>query len=87
MFLEEMNMFERISVDPKVCHGKPVIKGTRILVSNILGYLANGSTFEDVVKDYPQIKKKIFSILFLSAVFCLLLEAYHTILKHHEFFS
>ena len=58
MLLEEMKMFERISVDPKVCHGKPVIKGTRILVSNILGYLANGSTFEDVVKDYPQIKKE-----------------------------
>ncbi len=58
MLLEEMKMFERISVDPKVCHGKPIIKGTRILVSNILGYLATGSTFEDVVKDYPQIKKE-----------------------------
>jgi uncharacterized protein (DUF433 family) len=58
MLLEEVKMFERISVDPKVCHGKPVIKGTRVLVSNILGYLATGSTFEDVVKDYPQIKKE-----------------------------
>ncbi len=51
-------MFARISVDPKVCHGKPVIKGTRVLVSNILSYLATGSTFDEIVKDYPQITKE-----------------------------
>lgn len=51
-------MSERISIDPKVCHGKPVIKGTRVLVSNILGYLASGQTIEDVLKDFPHISKE-----------------------------
>ncbi|MGD8778363.1 MAG: DUF433 domain-containing protein [Ignavibacteria bacterium] len=51
-------MFERISIDPKVCHGKPVIKGTRVLVSNILGALASGDSFNDIIKDYPNIKKE-----------------------------
>lgn len=51
-------MYARISVDPKVCHGKPVIKGTRVLVSNILSYLATGSTIDEIVKDYPQITKE-----------------------------
>ncbi len=51
-------MFARISVDPKICHGKPVIKGTRVLVSNILSYLATGSTIDEIVKDYPQITKE-----------------------------
>ena len=51
-------MFERISIDPKVCHGKPVIKGTRVLVSNILGELASGSSFEEILEEYPNIKKE-----------------------------
>ena len=51
-------MFERILVDPQICHGKPVIKGTRVLVSAILGYLANGSSVEQVIEDYPQINKE-----------------------------
>ena len=48
-------MLERISIDPKVCFGKPVIKGTRIWVSLILDFLANGDTIESVLKEYPQI--------------------------------
>lgn len=51
-------MFERILVDPKICHGKPVIKGTRVLVSNILSYLANGSSFEEIIEDFPPITKE-----------------------------
>lgn len=51
-------MAERISIDPNTCHGKPVIKGTRVLVANILGYLASGYSFDDVIKDFPQITKE-----------------------------
>ena len=43
---------EGISFDPAVCHGKPVIKGTRVLVSSILGALAGGDSQEDVERDY-----------------------------------
>jgi len=48
---------DRILIDPKICHGKPVIKGTRVLVSNILSALASGESFEDIVRDYPNISK------------------------------
>lgn len=44
-----------ISVEPGICHGKPVIKGTRILVANILGALAGGSSREELLRDYPSL--------------------------------
>ena len=48
-------MNERIQIHPQVCHGKPVIRGTRVLVSTILGALAGGDSIEEVVEDYPNI--------------------------------
>lgn len=48
---------ERITVDPKVLAGKPIIKGTRIAVEFILDLLANGWTTEKILKNYPQLKK------------------------------
>ncbi len=46
-------MNERIQIDPKICHGKPVFRGTRVLVSVILGALAAGDTKEVIFEDYP----------------------------------
>lgn len=43
---------DRIIVDPKTRHGKPIIKGTRVSVDVILGSLAGGMTYEDVAKEY-----------------------------------
>ena len=51
------SFFDRISVDPNVCFGKPCIKGTRIWISLILDLMANGMTNEDIVKEYPQLTK------------------------------
>jgi uncharacterized protein (DUF433 family) len=48
-------MNPRIQIDPKICHGKPVIRGTRVLVSTILGALSGGDTAETVLQDYPGI--------------------------------
>ena len=48
----------RISISPNICHGKPVIKGTRVLVSNILGALSSGETIEQIIEDYPNITKE-----------------------------
>lgn len=47
------NWQERVSINPQVCHGKPCIKDTRIMISVILDNLADGLTFEEIVKDYP----------------------------------
>jgi uncharacterized protein (DUF433 family) len=45
-------MNERIAIDPKVCHGKPVIRGTRTPVAIVVGSLAAGMSFEDVQREY-----------------------------------
>lgn len=45
-------MTEGISIDPAVCHGKPVIAGTRVLVSTILRTLAGGDSRVTVSEDY-----------------------------------
>jgi uncharacterized protein (DUF433 family) len=51
-------MNNRISINPTVCHGKPVIKGTRVLVGNILGALGSGDSIEEVLEDYPNISRE-----------------------------
>ena len=48
-------MLDRISIDPKICHGKPCIKGTRIPIFVILDALAAGMTYEEISKDYPPV--------------------------------
>jgi len=45
-------MNDRIAIDPKVCHGKPVIRGTRTPVAIVVGSLAAGMSFEDVQREY-----------------------------------
>jgi len=51
-------MDERISVDPGVCAGKPCIRGTRILVRNILGMMAGGYTVERILEAYPELTRE-----------------------------
>ena len=49
-------MHDRIELNPMVCHGKPVIKGTRVMVSTILGALAARDTAEMILEDYPDLQ-------------------------------
>lgn len=50
-------MFKKyISIDPEIRFGKPCITGTRITVSDILGWLASGMTVEEVLEDFPELK-------------------------------
>ncbi|HPG41420.1 MAG TPA: DUF433 domain-containing protein [bacterium] len=51
-------MPDRISINPQICHGKPVIRGTRVLVSNILSSLASGETEQEILEDYPNITRE-----------------------------
>jgi uncharacterized protein (DUF433 family) len=48
-------MSERISIDPNVCNGRPVIRGTRITVQSVLEFLAAGDSIEDVLEEYPNL--------------------------------
>jgi uncharacterized protein (DUF433 family) len=49
------NLLNRISINPNVCFGKPCIKGTRIWVSLILDFLANGMSEKEILAEYPQL--------------------------------
>jgi uncharacterized protein (DUF433 family) len=49
------HLLNRISVDSQVCFGKPCIRGTRIWVSLILDFIANGLSFEEILAEYPQL--------------------------------
>lgn len=51
-------LLQRISVDPKVCFGKPCIRGTRIWVSLLLDFLASGMSIEEVLSEYPQLTEE-----------------------------
>ena len=51
-------LLQRISVDPNVCFGKPCIRGTRIWVSLILDFLANGMSVEETLVEYPQLAEE-----------------------------
>ncbi|HHH46806.1 MAG TPA: DUF433 domain-containing protein [Thiotrichales bacterium] len=50
-----MNWREHISVDPKVCHGKPCVTGTRVTVSVILDNLAAGQSVDEILASYPAV--------------------------------
>lgn len=53
--MSEKHMLERIVFNPKIMTGKPVIKGTRLTVGFILGLLANGATYQEILEEYPGI--------------------------------
>jgi len=48
---------DRIELNPRVCDGKPVIKGTRIPVSVILEQIAEGESWADLLSGYPELEK------------------------------
>jgi uncharacterized protein (DUF433 family) len=50
--------FERITIDPKICTGKPCIKHARFPVTRILGLLASGETRESILKAFPYLEGK-----------------------------
>jgi len=51
-------LLQRISINPNVCFGKPCIKGTRIWVSLILDFLANGMSIKEILEEYPHLTEE-----------------------------
>ena len=52
-----MNYAQYIVIDPNLRFGKPCIKGSRISVYDVLGWLASGMTVEKVIEDFPELKE------------------------------
>ena len=50
-----MNLLDRIAVNPAIRFGKPCVRGTRISVGDILGYLAGGMSEAQILVDFPQL--------------------------------
>lgn len=48
-------LLERVVVNPEICFGKPTIRGTRIWVGLVLGFLADGLTVPQILEDYPDL--------------------------------
>ncbi len=51
------DLLKRITIDPNMCHGKPVIRGMRYPVVNILELMAAGMTHEEILADYEDLEK------------------------------
>jgi uncharacterized protein (DUF433 family) len=56
-------MNERIVIDPEIQHGKPVIRGTRVPVTRIVGGLAGGMTKEEIMREYEVTEEDILAAL------------------------
>jgi uncharacterized protein (DUF433 family) len=50
-----MSLLERITADPAVRFGKPCVRGTRITVGDVLGYLAGGTSEQQMIVEFPQL--------------------------------
>lgn len=48
--------FQRITVNPEICNGRPTIRGLRFPVSRLIGLLASGETQESILKAYPYLE-------------------------------
>jgi uncharacterized protein (DUF433 family) len=63
-----MSTETRITVDPKICHGKPCIRGLRYPVESILEWLAAGMTTEEILADYEDLEREdIYAALTFAA--------------------
>lgn len=51
--MKDQQLLERVTLDPRIMVGKPVIKGTRLTVQYILNLLAHGATAAEVIEEYP----------------------------------
>ncbi len=70
---------DRIETSPKILVGKPIIKGTRISVDFILELLAQGWTYERILKNYPQLKKEDISAALEYSAHALKLESLYSL--------
>jgi uncharacterized protein (DUF433 family) len=51
-------LLQRITIDPEVCHGKPVIRNLRYPVEHMLELLSAGMTIEEILEDYPDLERE-----------------------------
>lgn len=70
-----MSFLDRVELKPKLCNGKPVIKGTRIPVSVVLDQIAAGDSWDAITRGYPELSREDIQAALLYA---------STVLEHTE---
>ena len=65
--MKDEELLARITIDPKVMVGKPVIKGTRLTVDHILNLLAHGATMAGITQEYEGLTEEDIQACFLFA--------------------
>lgn len=53
---EQSDLLNRITIDNDICHGKPTIRSSRIMVKTILELLSSGMTYQEILEDYPKLE-------------------------------
>ncbi len=52
------SVMNRITIDPEICHGKPVIRGLRYPVETVLELMSGGMGFDEILADYPDLERE-----------------------------
>jgi len=52
------NLLDRITIDPQICHGKPVIRGLRYPVEHLLELMSAGMTIDEILADYEDLERE-----------------------------
>jgi len=61
-------LFSRITVNTNICHGKPTVRGSRMMVETILGHLAAGYSTEDLLEVFPDLEREDVQAVLRSAI-------------------
>ena len=56
--MDNQKLLERITVNPKIFNGKPIVRGRRLAVDHVLGMLAAGDTPETILEGYPWLERE-----------------------------
>lgn len=73
-------LLSRITIDPEICHGKPAIRRLRYPVECMLEYLAGGDTFEDLLREFPDLERDDLRACIEFATQSLKLKSQHLVL-------
>ena len=71
------SLLSRITIDPQICHGKPVIRGLRYPVESRLEYLAAGDSVEDLLAEFPDLERDDILVCLEFAVRSLQIRSQH----------
>ena len=72
-------LLSRITIDPSICHGEPVIRGLRYPVESLLEYLAGGDSIDDVVAEFPDLQREDLLACIEFATLSLKLKSQHLV--------